>query len=350
MYEGFLNGLKFGEARSCLGKRTNNGPYVYESYGEIHDRIKAFGSGLIECGLEPKKQHYVGVYAKNCPEWVIAALACGAYSFIIVPLYDTLGHNAIKYIINQTGMTLVIVEEAKLDVLMGVAKECPTFKYAVKIGNLTQEEKNNALENNLTLFSFMGLQSLGKENLKQPQPSTMDDLITICYTSGTTGDPKGVMLTHRNLIADANAVFATIPDEFMLNENEVHLSFLPLAHIFEQMIMVAIISVGGRIAFYGGDVLKLLDDAVVAKPTIFPAVPRLLNRVYSKILSTVKEASPLRQWIFNLALSSKKNMIKKGVVTNDSFWDRLVFKKIQARLGGRVRLMVTGAGNQQNKD
>lgn len=181
---------------------------------------------------------------------------------------------------------MVIVEPGKLQNLLQCANSCPSLKYVVKMGSsLTQEEKQSAkqLSPSVSLMYFKGVEALGKENLKPVVPAKPDDLLTICYTSGTTGDPKGVMVTHENIVAEAAGVFSTFPEDLVLDENELHLSFLPLAHIFEQLIAVAILTVGGAVAFYRGDVLKLLDDLQFSKPTVFPAVPRLLNRVHDKI-------------------------------------------------------------------
>lgn len=264
---------------------------------------------------------------------------------VVVPLYDTLGPEAIKYIVNQTELSLVVVEGGKLENLLSISKSCPSLKYVVKIGSITQEDKKVAREKapSVSLLYFRGVESLGKQSPKNPTPAESNDLCVICYTSGTTGDPKGVMLTHGNIIADAGAAFSTFPGDFKLGNQDAHLSFLPLAHVFEQLIVAALITVGAKIGFYRGDVLKLLEDIALIKPTIFPAVPRLLNRVYMKINAAISDGSTLKQFLFNRAIESKRSLLRQGIVTRDSFWDKLVLKKVQARLGGRLRLMITGA-------
>ena len=163
------------------------------------------------------------------------------------------------------------------------------------------------------------------------------------------------MVTHKNVIAEAAGVLQTLPKGFELTENEIHLSFLPLAHIFEQLVMAALLGLGAQVGFYRGDVLKLvslsmirkkeftthpapipqLDDVALLQPTIFPAVPRLLNRIYDKIMATVGDAPVHRRFLFNKALQYKKSLLRRGYIRNDTFWDKLVFGKIRARLGGR---------------
>ena len=336
-------GVKSSGKHQCLGTRINDGPYVWETYDEVKNRVFNFGSGLLECGLKPGKQMTVGIYAKNSAEWAIAALACAGYGLIMVPLYDTLGPDAIKYIVKQAEVSLVVVEDGKLGNLLEAAKECPTLKYVVKIGSLTPEDKKMAGDVNVTLMYFRGVEAMGKESAKAPVPGKSEELYTICYTSGTTGDPKGVMLTHGNFIADVAGVFSTFPAKFRVTNSDTHISFLPLAHVFEQAVMVGLLTAGARIGFYRGDVLKLLEDVALLKPTVFVAVPRLLNRIYSKILATVKEGSALRQFLFNSAIERKRALLRQGIVTRETMWDRVVLKKVQARLGGRVRLIITGA-------
>ena len=149
--DAFQNGLKQGPKagkKSCFGIRVNDGPYVWETYDEVAERVQNFGSGLLECGLKPSTDAMVGVYAKNSPEWVMSELACAHYSLVLgafaiylclfaVPLYDTLGPDAIKYIINQTKMSVVVVAEEKLHALLTAAPQCPSLRYVIKIGSLT---------------------------------------------------------------------------------------------------------------------------------------------------------------------------------------------------------------------
>lgn len=128
----------------------------------------------------------MGVFAKNCAEWVITELSASFYGLIVVPLYDTLGPDAIKFILNQTQTSVVVVEPSKLQHLLTVAPQCPSLKYVVKIGTLTAEDKKMAQEAKVTLLYFKGVEALGKDAPKKPAPPSPSDTLTICYTSGTT--------------------------------------------------------------------------------------------------------------------------------------------------------------------
>jgi long-chain acyl-CoA synthetase len=342
-FDAFQNGLRVSGDNQCMGVRMDDGKYNWETYNEISERIRNFGSGLLECGVKSSKKSFVGVMAKNCPEWLITSQACASYRLILVPLYDTLGADAMTYIINQTKLSTIVVEESKLANVLSSASQCPSLKTVIKIGYVKEDETLLAKDAKVNLLHFKGVEDIGREYVKEYVPAGADDLMTICYTSGTTGNPKGVMLTHKNIMCDIFGVFDILPDGHKLSQKDLHLSFLPLAHIFEQLIANALLMVGAQIAFYRGDVSKLLEDVVEAKPTIFPAVPRLLNRIYSKINSTVNGSSFMKRRLFNWGLNAKKKLVRKGIVTNDSFWDKLIFKRVQGNLGGRVRLMITGA-------
>lgn len=130
-----------------------------------------------------------------------------------------------------------------------------------------------------------------------------ESIYMFCYTSGTTGDPKAAMLTHRNFISVAAGV---TEQGVVLNENDITISYLPLAHSFEKSMFVAGVMHGCSCGFYSGDPLKLLDDMKALKPTIFASVPRLFNRIYDRILAGLKEKSYFKQYLFNKAITSKK--------------------------------------------
>lgn len=123
---------------------------------------------------------------------------------------------------------------------------------------------------------------------------------------------------------------------------------MPLAHIFERIVQCLLTYLGGRVGFYQGDTLKLMDDLGELKPTVFASVPRLYNRIYDKILAGVKQKGGLAQTLFNMAFSSKKYYLKEGYL-NHTIWDALVFNKVKARLGGNVKFMVCGAGKKISK-
>ncbi|MED6251017.1 Long-chain-fatty-acid--CoA ligase 6 [Ataeniobius toweri] len=149
------------------------------------------------------------------------------------------------------------------------------------------------------------------------------------------------MLTHGNVVADF-AGFLKVTDKVIFpNQDDCLISFLPLAHMFERLIENVVYCHGGRIGFYQGDIRLLPDDMKALRPTIFPVVPRLLNRMYDKIFSQAN--TPLKRWLLNFAAKRKGAEVSRGIIRSDSIWDKIFFSKIQASLGGRLRMIITGA-------
>jgi long-chain acyl-CoA synthetase len=280
----------------------------------------------------------VGLYMINRPEWVITELACGSYSYISVPLYDTLGANAVKYIINHAEITALFCSQDKLQNLLLQLSELPSIRLIVVVGGTENSLPSVPSQLGIHLIPYSRLEAQGRADTQPFVPPQPHDVATICYTSGTTGVPKGAMITHKNLVASAAGSSASID----LVPSDVHISYLPLAHIYERMNVLVMLHFGVGIGFYQGDVLKLMEDIEVLKPTIFCSVPRLYNRIYDKITSAVKSSGRLRQRLYNVAYNAKKDALEKGK-TPSPIWDRLVFNKIKGVLGGRVRCLCSGA-------
>lgn len=149
------------------------------------------------------------------------------------------------------------------------------------------------------------------------------------------------MLTHENVVADVSATLLQLGDQ-KPNCSDVMMSFLPLAHMLERICQIAVYMQGGAIGFFGGDIRNLMDDMKALRPTITPAVPRLLNRIFDKVQSGLNSSS-LKRFLFNAALSSKENELRRGIIRNNTIWDKLVLGKVQDSMGGRIRLLVVGS-------
>uniref|UniRef100_A0A0E0BF95 4-coumarate--CoA ligase n=1 Tax=Oryza glumipatula TaxID=40148 RepID=A0A0E0BF95_9ORYZ len=296
----------------------DNFVYKWMTYGEASTNRTAIGSGLIYHGIP--EGACIGLYFINRPEWIIVDHACAAYSFVSVPLYDTLGPDAVQFIVNHATVEAIFCVPQTLSTLLSFITQMPCVRLIVVIGG------DNA--NMPSTPTSTG----GKMSSRPFRPPKPEDVATICYTSGTTGTPKGVVLSHRNLIANVAGSSVVIK----------YISYLPLAHIYERVNQIALLHYGVAIGFYQGDNLKLMDDLAALRPTVFSSVPRLYNRIYAAITNAVKESGGLKERLFHAAYNAKRQAIMNG--RNPSpMWDKLVFNKIKARLGGRVRLMSSGA-------
>ncbi|KAM7419328.1 hypothetical protein PAMA_016444 [Pampus argenteus] len=343
MYAMFLRGLRVSNDGPCLGSRKPNQPYEWLSYKEVADRAEHIGSALLHRGHSYTGDKYIGIFSQNRPEWTISELACYTYSLVTVPLYDTLGSEAISYIMEKATISSVICDvPAKAQLILDcISKKGQTVKTIVIMEAFDSDLVTRGQEYGIEIVSLKDFEALGKANHQDPVPPKPEDLAIICFTSGTTGNPKGAMLTHRNVISNTAAFLRVTQVHCMLSLHDIHVSYLPLAHMFERVVQGVILIHGARIGYFQGDIRLLMDDLKTLQPTVFPVVPRLLNRMFDKVFSQAN--TPLKRWLLDFAFRRKEAELRSGVVRKDSMWDKLIFKKVQASLGGRVRLMITGA-------
>lgn len=158
---------------------------------------------MIALGARPKQ--LIGIYSQNRPEWILYEQGCYSFSLVVVPLYDTLGPEACAFIMRQTEMSLVVVED-DAKALMLLEKAPPTLKIIVAIKPIRQQTLERGRSRGIQIFSFIDVEKLGAKGNHPEVPPVSEDLCTVCYTSGTTGNPKGVMLTHGNVVAGVCAV------------------------------------------------------------------------------------------------------------------------------------------------
>ncbi|XP_059645964.1 long chain acyl-CoA synthetase 7, peroxisomal-like [Cornus florida] len=246
--------------------------------------------------------------------------------------------DAVKYIVNHADIQAIFCVPQTLNSLLSFLSQMSSVRLIVVAGGIDEHLPSLPSTSGVKLVSYLRLLSQGRSSFQPFDPPKPEDVATICYTSGTTGTPKGVVLTHANLIASVAG--NTVAIRFY--SSDIYMSYLPLAHIYERANQIMSVYYGVAVGFYQGDNMKLMDDVAALRPTIFCSVPRLYNRIYAGIINAVKTSGSLKERLFNAAYNSKKQAIMSGRKPSP-MWDRLVFNKIREKLGGRVRFMGSGA-------
>ncbi|VDM96267.1 unnamed protein product [Thelazia callipaeda] len=348
--EAVLRGLRESKNGRMLGIRKTqlggSSPYVWLTYKEVLARSENLALGFETIGLTRGQDTFIGIYVRNRPEWVIAELATYNNRSVLVPIYETLGQAACNFIVNQTQLQIVIVDDERkaLNVFKSKA-DCPSIKYVVVIDAYTDSLKEKARAVGISLFQFTDLEERGmyseKRNFDLP---SSEDLCTIAYTSGTTGQPKGAMITHGNVIACTTGLDFFRTCGFQPGDSMI--SFLPLAHMFERLLETAAFMCGVSVGYYSGNIKTLINDIQELKPTIMPAVPRVLNRLYDNVISELNK-SYIAKVLFLLGMALKRRYLQlyvnfSGILRNN-FWEKFLFQKIRDGLGGRVKLIISGS-------
>ncbi|KAE8660567.1 Long chain acyl-CoA synthetase 1 [Hibiscus syriacus] len=309
------------------------GPYIWKTYKEVYDEVLHVGSALRASGAEPGCR--IGIYGANCPQWIMAMEACGAHSLVCVPLYDTLGPGAVNYIIDHAEIDFVFVQDTKVKELLNPnCRSTQRLKAMVCFSLLTEEDNAKASQMGIKAYSWTEFLRTGKENPHEISPPQPFDICTIMYTSGTSGDPKGVVLTHETMATFVNGVDIFM-DQFedKMTVDDVYLSFLPLAHILDRMIEEYFFHKGASVGYYHGNLKELRDDIMELKPTFLAGIQKALQ-----------ELNPLRKLIFDALYKHKLSWMNRGYKHKyaSPLADLLAFRKVKAKLGGRLRLLLSG--------
>ncbi len=344
-----LTELFFGTAeryrqRPVALRAKREGRWVALSHAEVFAQVHAVSVGLLELGLRPGDR--VAILSENRPEWAITDYACLAARCADVAVYATLPAKQVAYILHDSGAVAVFVSSrAQLDKITEIRAELPGLRHVI------------VFEPGVTapgVLGFAELRARGQAALaRYPRWQAdacsvrSDDLATLIYTSGTTGDPKGVMLTHGNIASNVAACLALLP----LSERDECLSLLPLSHIFERMAGHYLMFEAGVIINYAEGFEQVPHNLLEVRPTVCCAVPRLYEKIYSRVLEAASSGPRLRKKLFFWArrvgeawsdLTLQGKPIPLDLALARFVADLLVFRTLRTRVGGRLRYFISG--------
>jgi len=344
LYSSFAASAKAHPTASCMGKRLKDqsgklGEFEFISYQTAHEQILTIGAGMAALGL--KAGDTMGIYAANSMEWALIALGGFSRGLTCVPVYDTLGDNIVEYEAKHAELKVIFCDQSKLEAVASVMKNCPTVKFVVQIQPLPlwgdiSEAVSSKFSDTCKLTDLKKLTEDGVKAPLAPAPPSGEELAFIMYTSGTTGDPKGVCIKHVAIVTGASycAGLELLP-------TDRYLSYLPLAHIFETMVEHAIFAKGGSVGFFSGNIKLITEDILALKPTLFVGVPRVYQRFYDGAMAKISEMRPLLAKLISHMLNTEIAAVQEGKKT---LYGKLLAKLLGAKLhGGCVRIMISGA-------
>lgn len=328
-------------------EKLHLGDYEWLTYGRAFESVCNFASGLVQLGH--KREERVAIFADTREEWFIALQGCFRRNVTVVTIYASLGEEALCHSLNETEVTTVICGSKELKKLADIRGQLDTVKRVICMDD---EIPSNGQSGSWMITLFSDVEKLGRENPVYPDLPLSADIAVIMYTSGSTGLPKGVMMTHANVLAVVSAVMTIVPG---LGSKDVYMAYLPLAHILELAAENVIAAVGSAIGY--GSPLTLTDtsnkikkgtkgDATVLRPTVMTAVPAILDRVRDGVRKKVDAKGGLSKKLFDLAYARRLSAINGSWFgawgLEKLLWNFLVFRKVRAILGGRIRFLLSG--------
>jgi long-chain acyl-CoA synthetase len=327
-------------ARAFL-KDKRDKVWTDHSWTDVSEAAGRLRAGLLGLGVRPGDR--VAILSDNCPEWIVVDQAVLGLGAIVVPLYTTSGLEETAHVINDSGSKIIAANGPELvKKILGLGASVPDLKAIVAMHR--GAESAPAVDGGPAVMSAA---SISAEKPAAIVEGSSDDLATIIYTSGTTGTSKGVMLSHGNLIANAEDSLAALA----LNETDVTLSHLPIAHSFERTAGYYTVAMAGGTIAFAESLGQIASNLTEVEPTVVLTVPRLLEVIHSRVMRTVESSPPIRQRMFKMALAAGEQAaeyrhcgkpVPPVLALSMALFRRLVFARVRAIFGSRLRYLISG--------
>jgi long-chain acyl-CoA synthetase len=319
----------------------DGGTWVSRSFDEVQETVRGLALGLAALGVVRGEK--VAILANTRPEWTyfdFAALSLGA---VVVPIYQTNSPEECQYVLENSDSKVVVVEDdEQLEKIREVRDQLPLLEHVVRMTGTSEDAIS---------FDDLAARGAGRDPAdwealwKAVKP---EDVCTFIYTSGTTGPPKGCIITHGNY----KAMLDMVNEKSVIEPEDVTYLYLPLAHSFALLIQLGSFDLGATLAYWERDPLKIVPNLAEVKPTYFPSVPRIFEKIYTTATSAVEKEGGLKKAIFNWAIGVGERMRETERAGSEpgfllrkqyEFADKKVLSKIRGLFGGKLRLAVSGA-------
>lgn len=350
-YDMFSRGITVARKdRHGFGFLDHRSKYQWLSYQQMDLHVSLLGNGIDNTKLygpvdvDGQSWRMVGIYSEHRIGWTMVELAAARHNITLVPLYDTSNPEFVLSILRQTQLQTVFVSFGNAVKLFQIARDHQDtldLRQIALIG--TDEERMRLMQKfpgqRLPIILMKEIKSAGA--VEPLRSVSQNDVNTICFTSGTTGEPKGVLITHRMLAA---VVASAVKLGLGLSNRDVYFAFLPPAHIFERVLDLTIMFTGAKIGYYSGNKRALSRDIKRLRPTLMAGVPRSLEKTVERINSSLRLGGKIKQALLANALHASDSAMNQGRGRSLSLIDSYIIRKIRSALGGRLRLILSGGG------
>jgi long-chain acyl-CoA synthetase len=330
---------KYG-ARAFL-KDKRDKVWTEHSWTEVSEAAGKLRAGLMGLGVRPGDR--VAILSENCPEWIVVDQAVLGLGAIVIPLYTTSGVEETAHVISDSGAKIVAVNGPEL--LKKILGLCASIPEVTTIVAMHRDAESVPATDGRP--AVMTAASVSGETPAAIVEGSSEDLATIIYTSGTTGTSKGVMLSHGNLVANAEDSLAALA----LNDTDMTLSHLPIAHSFERTAGYYTVAMAGGTIAFAESLGQIASNLTEVQPTVVLTVPRLLEVIHGRVMRTVETSSPMRQRLFKMALNAGEQAAQyrnRGkpvpplLALSMALFRRLVFARVRGIFGDRIRYLISG--------